>query len=175
MSENPVYSVGLGKRALFGLAHLYRSKVLGYVLISFVGDCRFQILARGRLFKRFLRALPFKLQLVALQKLYRVEQRGRNLFRFIVRASRFYFSFERARKHAFTLSFGGHGASSVHKLLYALLSHRGNLNDGHSKLFFQSFGVDFVARLFHLVHHVEGDDYGNVHFQKLGCKIQIPL
>ena len=51
----------------------------------------------------------------------------------------------------------------------------GNGDDRNTELGLQSIDVDGPAVCGHLIHHVQCNDHGDVHFQKLHGKIQVPF
>ncbi len=65
------------------------------------------------------------------------------------------------------------GLQAVHYLIDALVAKGGNLDNVAAQLFRQRIGVDLVAALAHNVHHVDGDDHRNAHFQQLGGEVQV--
>ena len=168
MGEHPVDFVRLGKHSLFRLSDFRAGKFFGYVFVSFVGYHRFEVLAEGRFFENFFRALARKLDFVVFQKLNRVKKGRSNFFRTIIRARAFYLLLKRALQNGFALSLFRHGSGPFHKLFYTLFLQRGNFRHGHAERFFKRFRVNLVARLFHLVHHIQCDYDGNVRFEKLG-------
>ena len=82
----------------------------------------------------------------------------------------------RILEHRLPLSRGlGRLDRPVHQLLDTRAAQRRNGDDGDTDLAFERGGVDLVARLLHRVHHVEGDDHGNVDLHELRGEIEIAL
>ena len=61
----------------------------------------------------------------------------------------------------------------VHKFLKTGFLKCGDFDNGHTQTAFQFGSVDFVALLFHRVHHVESDYHRNVDFHYLRCEVQV--
>ena len=81
-----------------------------------------------------------------------------------------------ALEHRFARTHFACGAvRPLHHLLYAFLFERGNFDDGDADCRFQLLRVKLVAALFYHIHHVEGDDDGNVDFHQLGGQVQVAL
>ena len=64
---------------------------------------------------------------------------------------------------------------AVHEFFDPRALQRGYGDDGQSRFLFERLCVDFIAALFHGVHHVERDDHGHVDFHKLRGQIEVAL
>ena len=62
---------------------------------------------------------------------------------------------------------------ALHQLLYALAAQGGDLHHRHAERLLQLFRVQPVAVLFDGVHHVQGDDDGDVYLHDLRREIEV--
>ena len=61
------------------------------------------------------------------------------------------------------------------QFIYALVLRRGDGNNGNSQFTAHGGDVDGAAVAANLVHHVEREHHGDLHFQKLERQVEIPL
>ena len=63
----------------------------------------------------------------------------------------------------------------IDQLMNALVFGGRDGNDRHTEQALHSVDIDAAPVLCHLIHHVQGDNHGPVHLQKLHGQIHIPL
>ena len=127
--------------------------------------------------ERFLRQVEFRARFfVAFEEFYRVPALlvfGQVMYRrfFDVRDGVFHNARIGVMRNGFSCF--RRGDSSFRRFHDAFVFQRGNFHHFAAELTGKFVDVDFIARLSHDVHHVDGDDDGQARFHKLRGKIQV--
>ena len=170
-------------KSVFVFVFYNGSEVFRYVFISRVGYQSFEVVAENRVVKGLFERgnhsygflVHFNLNLVALNQLDCVEQ---GIFYFLTLERDFYVAYKVvqcgiAQNRNALADFFAFVIGFVHKLFQAFFFKSRNFNYRHAQSAFEFVCVDFVARFFNHIHHVEGDYHGNVYFHNLGGKVKI--
>ena len=184
--QHSVRLVGLGESDVFAvLSHEGFSEVLGDVLIPLVSYDSFEVVAEHVVLdlglvsfhQRVRIGMVLHLEFVALDEFDGMEERVLHSVPVQQSLDLAYRAGELgAAQHAHRFAPAlRRGARLVHKLLDALAFERGYLHHRDGEFVLKRLRAHFVARLFHRVHHVEGDHHGHFYLKQLCGEIKVAL